>query len=144
MRTLNVNKKAFTLAEVLVASLIAGICLAGAMTAISSNVILTTQSEEMSRAVFLAQEVREWSMNISYASISTMAATDVTPRDSMGSALTGYSGWNETITVTYLDPATLATSGTTTTMARVAVTLGLGGQTVFSTSWLVADFTEGT
>ena len=144
MRTRHENKKAFTLAEVLIASLIAGICLAGAMTAISSNVELTLQSEEMSKAVFLAQEVREWSINIKFASITTMAATDVTPRDSEGIALAGYSGWKETITVTYLNPATLATSVAVTKMARVGVTVTLGGETVFSTSWLVADFTEGT
>ncbi|HNX26385.1 MAG TPA: prepilin-type N-terminal cleavage/methylation domain-containing protein, partial [Phycisphaerae bacterium] len=103
MRTQNVNKKGFTLAEVLIASLIAGLCLAGAMTAISSNVQLTIQSEEMSQAVFLAQEIREWSLNISFASISTMAMSSVSPKDSEGETLAGYNGWTETITVTYVN-----------------------------------------
>lgn len=144
MRRGHQNRPAFTLAEVLIASLIAGLCLAAAMTAISSNVQLTMESEEMSSAVFLAQEVREWSINISYADISTMAMTDAAPRDSLGSAISGYSSWKETIVVTYVNPSTLADSGTATEMARVSVTLSLGGRTVFSTSWLVADFTEGT
>lgn len=130
----------FTIAEVLVATLIVGMCLAGGMVAIGTTTQLTSDSMQFTKATLLAQEVREWSMsqNTDFADITSLRLTNGVPRDSMGDTISGYPGWTETIAVEYVNPNNIATAvGSATDVARITVTLSYNGVETLTTSWLV-------
>lgn len=131
-------RRGFTLAEVLVATMIVGMCIAGAMVAIGTTTSLTSDSLQYTKATLLAQEVREWSMNTEYDDITDLRLTSVVPRDSLGAELPGYNNWSETIGVVYLNPNNItSTSASVTDVARISVVISFAETQVLQTSWLV-------
>ena len=115
----------FSLVEVAVATAIIGIALASLLMALKSGTRTNEASRGLAQAVFLAQEIREWTLRLPFKDPEDpggapgseegdpqvavddlddlMGVTFSPPRDAYGSVIAGMSGWSETITLTWRD-----------------------------------------
>ncbi len=122
----------------------------------------------MTQAIFLAQEIREWTMRLPYVDpnhptkspgpdagedpntfvndlYDLSGATFTPPRDGRGNAIAGLTGWSQSISMEWRQENSLATvylprGGSA--VVCVTVTIKLNNQTVYTTSWLVTDRTS--
>jgi prepilin-type N-terminal cleavage/methylation domain-containing protein len=125
----------FTLIESAVAVVIVGVGIVAMLGAMASGSRVNAQARETTQAIFLAQEIREWTLRLpyrdpndpnqhSYPYTSTHEAgedpnvfvndlkdlngvTYSPPRDGEGQAITGLAGWKQAITMQWRDPAWL-------------------------------------
>ena len=149
--------------EIAVSTAIIGIGILALMSAIGNGSRANGAASELSQAVFLAQEIREWTLRLPFVDPSypnnapgpdgvdpnvsvndindLMNVTFSPPRDARGLAISELSTWSQTITMTWCDPNNLAGPAQTpgsTDVINVQVTVKSRGITVFTTSWLVA------
>jgi len=161
------NSRGFTLAEVLVAALIIGIGFTAILASMGSSTSVNAASAEITQAVFLAQGVREWTANLPFRDPDTadagnppgpdsyvsgdvpyvddlddlLSATFTPPRNSFGQAITGLTGWSQTVSLTWRaegDPNTVVANGASDVI-HVQVSISRDGSTVLSTGWLITD-----
>ena len=117
----------------------------------------------MTQAVFLAQELREWTIKLPFSDLDEGDADkppgpdgtipqifvddlddlmDVTyspPRDGQGMSIYDMTGWSQTITLTWRDPddlSTVVTAGTSDAI-HVQVSIAYNGTEKLTTGWLV-------
>ncbi len=154
--------KGFTLVEVLVTSVLMGIGITSMMAGISSSNQVNSAGSDISQAVLLMQDVREWTMNLPFRDPDIGDAgngpgsdgispqefvddlddlMDVTfspPKNSHGETLYEMSDWSETITLTWrsLSNVSQAVTDGSTTVINVQVTIQHQGQDVMTSSWL--------
>jgi len=159
------NRPGFTLVEALVAVIIIGLGAVGIMLAASSNTRVNDAGSKLTEAVFLAQELREWTLSLPFTDPDPvdqgngpgpdgsdpqefvddlddlMGVSYTPPRDGTGSAVSGMPGWTETINLTWRDPDNLETvvSAGSTRAVYVEVSLAHSGHPVLDTGWLVVD-----
>ncbi|HDY65630.1 MAG TPA: prepilin-type N-terminal cleavage/methylation domain-containing protein [Phycisphaerae bacterium] len=130
--------KGFTLVEVLITSIVIGLGIVAVMAAIGSGTRINEAGVSLTRAGFLTQEIREWSMNLD----TLNDLTDVTyspPRNSLGEELTDMNGWSQTLTVTWRSPTDLdviVPSGSSD-IAHMQLGVEHNGELILSTDWLV-------
>ena len=155
----------FTLLEVLMTTVILGMGITALMAGMASSANVNSGGSEISQAVLLTQDVREWTMNLPFRDPDPADAAnppgpdgsspqtfvddlddlmDVTyspPRNSHGDPLNGMNDWSETITLTWrslVDPTQTVTPGSST-VVNVNVTISHYGQAVLSSSWLKTE-----
>lgn len=162
-RTTRVVARGFTLIEVAIATAIIGIGVAALMVAMSAGTRANKAGNDLTQAVFLAQEVRERTLSLPFDDPdSADAATepgpngtspqtfvddlndlmDVTytpPRDGRGNPITELSQWSQEIKITWVQPNSLTTEDLTkqSDVVRVDVTILKSQQEISKTSWLV-------
>ncbi len=130
--------KGFTLVEVLITSIVIGLGIVAVMAAIGSGTRINEAGVSLTRAGFLTQEIREWSMNLD----TLNDLTDVTyspPRNSLGEELNDMTGWSQTLTVTWRSPTDLdviVPSGSSD-IAHMQLGVEHNGELILSTDWLV-------
>lgn len=129
----------------------------------SAGTRVNDQGRSLTQAVFLAQEIREWTLKLPFSDPDAADAanppgpdgtnpqtfvddlddlTDVTynpPRDGTGAAIADMTSWSQTISLEWKDPNSLSTTVPTGSSDAVAVTVIVqyGGAEVLRTSWLV-------
>ena len=154
----------FTLIEAAVATVIIALGVTALMLAVSSATRTTAVGKEMTQAVFLAQELREWTVKLPFSDLDPGDADnppgpdgsdpqvfvddlddlmDVTyspPRDGQGLAIAEMPGWSQTISMTWRDREDLTTAvpDGSSDMIFVQVEIAHNGTTVVTTGWLVA------
>ena len=154
-------RNGFTLVEAAIATAVIGIALVSLLAAIRSGTRTNEASRRLTQAVFLAQEIREWTLRLPFEDPQEPGESpgseegdpqvavddlddlmDVTfspPRDAFGSAITDMPGWAESITLTWRDSSDVAVtvSDGASDVVHVRVSVSFQGQEVFTTSWLV-------
>jgi len=154
----------FTLIEVAVATAIVGVGVTALMTSLAANTRTNRAGQSLTRAVFLAQEIREWTVKLPFSDPDPgdvgnppgpdgsnpqtfvddlddlMDVTYSPPRDGLGNAITYMPEWSQTISLTWRDPDSLTTvvSPGTSDLVYVKVEISHQGQTVLTTGWLVS------
>ncbi|MCJ7544020.1 MAG: prepilin-type N-terminal cleavage/methylation domain-containing protein [Phycisphaerae bacterium] len=154
----------FTLIEVAVATAIVGIGITALMACLVAGTRTNRAGQQLAQAVFLVQEIREWSLKLPFSDTDPddignppgsdgwdpqvwvddlddlMNVTYSPPRNACGLAITGLRGWSQTITLTWRNPAQLTAVVTpgTSDMIHVQVKVAYQGRTVRSAGWLVA------
>ena len=154
----------FSLIEVAVATAIVGIALAALLVAVGSHTRVTEAARKLTQATSLAEEIREWTLNLPFSDPDPGDAgkppgpdgsdpqvfvddlddlMDVTfspPRDGQGNVLPGLDGWSETLTLTWRDPndPMSAVADGTTDLIYVQLDIAFSGRGVLTTGWLVA------
>lgn len=83
----------------------------------ATNPPIGTDSSELGRATF--DDVDDYH-----------AYGEVPPQDAAGNALAEYTGWTRSVTVEWIDPATLATAAGESGAKRITVSTSLGGAPV--------------
>jgi len=153
----------FSLVEVAVATVIVGVGVTALMTALAAGTRTNRAGQELTQAVFLAQEIREWTLNLPFsdpdpADASNPPGPDSTspqvfvddlddlmnvvydpPRDGRGLAIAGMAGWSQTILLTWRNPSNLtsAVANGASDVIHVEVEIAHYGHPVLSTGWLV-------
>ena len=155
------TRSGFTLVEAAIATALIGIALAALLTALRSGTRTNEASRRLTQAVFLAQEIREWTLRLPFEDPEEpgevpgseegdpqtavddlddlMDVTFSPPRDAYGSAIIDMSGWSETITLTWRDSSNVAAavSDGASDVVHVRASTSFQGREVFTTSWLV-------
>ena len=151
----------FTLVEAAIATAVIGIALVSLLVALRSGTRTNEASRRLTQAVFLAQEIREWTLRLPFEDPEEpgeapgseegdpqtgpddlddlMGVTYSPPRDAYGSAIMDMSGWSESITLTWRDSSNVATavSDGSSDVIYVRVRISFQGREVLTTSWLV-------
>lgn len=157
------RRAGFSLIEIAVAVPIIGLGVAAAVTVSSACTQATGGGRRLTQAVFLAENIREWSLVLPMTDPDAAEAgnppgtdpsdtpgvpddlddlLDVTfdpPRDGQGRPVDDQSsGWSQHVTLTWVNPNTLSPvpDGASQTV-QVQVQVRFQGQPVFTTTWLV-------
>jgi prepilin-type N-terminal cleavage/methylation domain-containing protein len=125
----------FTLIEALIAMVILGLAITALLVANQSFTSTNAGGIELSTAEFLIEQVRERSVNTGFASLSSLAGTNLPPKDSQGIDLTDYPGYSETITV-----QSASGFGPNTDFCKINVEIYLHNELISSASWLRAKY----
>jgi len=154
-------RNGFTLVEAALATAVIGIALVSLLAALRSGTRTNEASRNLTQAVFVAQEIREWTLRLPFEDPEEpgevpgseegnpqtivddlddlMGVTFSPPRDAYGAVITDLSGWSETITLTWRSSSNVAAtvSDGASDVVHVRVSVSFQGQEVFATSWLV-------
>lgn len=155
------HDRGFSLAEVVVATALIGLGLVALLVASAAGTRTSDGCRKLTEAVFLAQEIREWTLKLPFSDPQTpgaepgldsgesldsvddlddlMNVTCSPPRDGQGSPLADMVGWSETITLTWRDPADLQSpvAPGSSDIVYVQVDLSYQGRPELVTGWLV-------
>lgn len=155
----------FTLIEVAIATAIIGIGVAALMACLAAGTRTNRAGQQLAQAVFLAQEIREWSLKLPFSDTDPddlgnppgqdgwdpqvwvddlddlMDVTYSPPRNGCGEAIPGMVGWSQTMTLTWRDPDDLASVVTPGASDIIHVRVDVcyrQGPPIVSAGWLVA------
>ena len=155
----------FSLIDVLVATTLISLGVVAILSASASGTRTTDACRRRTEAVFLAQEIREWTLRLPFSDTDEADAgnppgpdgsdpqnfvddlddlMDVTfspPRDGQGSPLADMAGWSETVTLTWRNESDLRTtvSAGTSNVIHVQLDLSWQGAMLHSVGWFVAE-----
>ena len=159
-----VARGGFTLVEVAVATIIIGISAAVLLTAVAASTRANGSGRELTQGVFLAQEIREWTLRLPFSDPDPadqhnppgpdgtspqvyvddlddlMDVTYSPPRDGQGLAIADMTGWSEKLTLTWRDPNSIVTTVSPggSDLIYVKVDITNRGRPILTTGWLVA------
>ena len=167
-RKMSYSAGGFTLIEAAIATGIIGIGITALMASVAAGTRVNDSGQKLTQAVFLAQEIREWTLKLPFrdpdaadagkppGSDGTNPQTfvddlddlmDVTytpPRDGAGSSIVDMVGWSQKITLTWRNPNNLAATvaAGASEIINVSVDISYKGQPLLTTSWLVTPRTK--
>jgi len=153
----------FTLIEVAVATVVIGIGVTSLLLTVGSGTRINSAAQELTRAVFCAQEIREWTLKLPFSDTDPadmdnppgpdgsnpqvfvddlddlMDVTYAPPRDGQGSPIADMVGWTQQITLTWRDPSDLLSTveAGTSDVIYVSVQISRHGREVLTVGWLV-------
>lgn len=160
----HVDRSGFTLIEALIASFIVGMGVSAMMVATKSDTQVNANAMEITKAINLCQEVREWTLDLPFKDPETpdnppgpdglenpqtpgnvddlddlMGVTYSPPRGGTGQVLDDMSGWSQHITLTWRNANNLLQTvpNGTSDIINVEVVVSSGAQPVLTTQWLV-------
>jgi type II secretory pathway pseudopilin PulG len=155
-------RRAFTLLETAMATIIIGVGVMGVMQLLAKSTALQINSVDTAVAVNLANNIHEMTLNLYFADPvhpanwgleagETLATADdlddfdgavfSPPIDARRQPLANFANWSQSVTVQSVDPNRLTTTvpnGSTPT-ERVTVSVSHFGQVVYQESWLNAS-----
>jgi hypothetical protein len=131
--------------------------------AVASGSRVNGAGQDLNQAVFLAQEIREWTLTLPFVDPNhptnppgpdpgenpqtfvndlddLMGVIFNPPRDGSGGAITNLPAWSQSIAITWRDPDHLTQTVTagSSNVVHVEVTVSNQGTPVLTTGWLVA------
>ena len=153
----------FTLIEAMVAIGVIGTGVAALFVSLQSGTKVNGAATEMTHAVFLGQEIREWTLKLPFIDPDEgdqgnppgpdgsdpltfvddlddlMDVTFGPPRDGRGVAIANMPNWSQAIGMTWRDPNDLSTAvaNGASDVVRVEVEVRNNNQPVYTTSWIV-------
>jgi len=159
-----VRRGGFSLVEVAVTTTIVGVGVTALLLSVGSGTKVNAGASELTQAVFLAQEIREWTIKLPFSDPDLadqgkppgsdgsdpqvfvddlddlMGVTYSPPRDGRGLAITSAIGWAQRITITWRDPDNLASivGDGATDVVYVQVDILHRERCVYTTGWIVA------
>jgi len=155
--------RGFTLIEAVVATSIIGVGVAALFVSLKAGTEVNGASAELTRAVFVAQEIREWTLKLPFTDPDPgdqgnppgpdgtspeywvddlddlMDVVYSPPRDGCGNTLYDLEGWSQHITLTWRNPDNLSAIVTpgATDVVRVQVEVSRGTRALLTTGWFV-------
>ena len=136
------NVKAFTLLEVLIATILVGIAISALMAANGSFTRINSAGLELSTAEFLLEQIRGRSTLTAFGSLGGLAATHSPPIDAAGNVLNEFSNYSQVVQVDRVLASNLdQVDGTNASpFIRVHVSVLYNGAEVTEASWIRADY----
>jgi type II secretory pathway pseudopilin PulG len=162
-KQLRVASGGFTLIEAAIATVIVGVGVGVLLTGVAACTRVNSAGKELTQGVFLAQEVREWTLQLPFSDPDPgdqgsppgpdgsdpqvfvddlddlMDVTYSPPRDARGHALDDMPDWSETLTLTWRDPDSLTAvvPPGASDVLYVEVEIRNQARPVVTTGWLV-------
>ena len=160
------GRQAFTLVEALCSTVIVGLAAAAILVSTASSTRVNSSGQNLTEAVFLAQELREWTLSLPFADPDPgdqgnppgpdgsedpqthvddlddlMDVTFSPPRDGQGNPVPGMAGWSQTVAITWRDPNNISSTvaAGSSEVVYVSVSIAFQGSPVHQTGWLVAE-----
>ena len=153
----------FTLIEVMVAIGVIGMGVAALFVSLQAGTKVNGSAAELTRAVFLGQEIREWTLKLPFSDPDSgdqgkppgpdgsnpqvfvddlddlMGVTFSPPRDGTGVPIADLADWSETINMTWRAPNDLSATvaNGTSDVIHVEVQIRNKNQPLYTTSWIV-------
>ena len=155
--------RGFTLIEAVIATAIIGIGVAALFVSLRAGTEVNGASGDLTQAVFLANEIREWTLKLPFSDPDVgsennppgpdgsdpqtfvddlddmMGVTYSPPRDASGAAVSELTGWSQRMTMTWRDPdnVTQAVADGASDVIQVQVEVLRGQKVLTTVSWLV-------
>ncbi len=121
--------------------LLLGVGLAAVMGAVNLGIRYSGEGTELTQGVFLAQEIRERTLNMDFVDVVNLDGSSFSPPiNSHGETIIGMSGWSQMVSTSYRstnDPSVTLPSGVSD-LVYVQVQVSQGGNLCLTTGWLVA------
>lgn len=159
-RPKKVTRVGMSLIEVAIATSVLGIGVAALMVSTSSSTSVNDAGTKLNQAVFLAQEIREWTLGLSFVDPEEpnnppgaadadygnpddlddlMDSVFSPPKDGAGWIISDLPNWSQTITLSWRDTADLASTvpDGTSDAVYVQVAIACRGDDILTTGWLV-------
>jgi MSHA pilin protein MshD len=159
------DRGGFTLIEIAVATVIIGIALAALLTAMAASTRTNSASQDITRAVFLAQEIREWTLSLPFTDQDEadqgnppgpdgsdpqdyvddlddlMGVVYSPPRDGRGQPISDMAGWSQSIQLTWRsrDNLSAVVDPGSSDVVHVQVAVSHKGAPVLSRGWLITN-----
>ena len=159
-----VGRGGFSLVEVAVTTVIVGVGVTSLLLSVGSGTKVNGGAQELTQAVFLAQEIREWTVKLPFSDPDPadagnppgpdgtsplvfvddlddlMSVTFSPPRSGTGQPLNALTGWGQRINITWRDPDDLSSvvSPGASDIVYVQVEILRRGKVVYTTGWIVA------
>lgn len=153
----------FTLIEAGIATMVVGIGIVALVHSLGAGTNVNHQGQNITQAVFVAQEVREYSLTLPFRDKDTpanppgpdaddtevddlddlMGATFSPPIDGQGKPIDNMAGWTQAVSLQWRDPNSLTSTvpNGSSDSIYVTVTITRNDQQVLQTSWLVSKRT---
>lgn len=126
---------AFTLVEAMMAVVIVGLGVTGLMYIVASGTTVNAFGNQLSSATYLAEELRTMTDIEEFESLTDYDGLSFAGVDSDGNAIAGMQGYVQSLTVTAVDPTTLA-SDPTSDVILIAANVSYQGKEMVNMTWL--------
>jgi len=136
--------RGFTLIEACLTMVIVGVGFMAMLQLLAAGTVNTIAGSELTTGVSVARNIREYTLNSTYANLPTYNnATYSPPKDSRGIAISALTGWEQKITVQAVNPDNIKQDIVDPTPAamRVTVIVNHNSKKVCDLSWYVFDGT---
>ena len=157
------HRGGFTLIEAAIATVVIGMGVVTLMHAMGSGTRVNGEARDITHAVFLSQEIREWTLQLPFTDPEEAADVDpgpdaanspaqfvddlddlmdytfTPPRDGQGEKITEMSDWSQEVQMEWRDPLNLSSPMVDgdSDVVCVTVTVRKGSKEVLTTSWMV-------
>lgn len=161
------GRRGFSLVEAALAIVIIGVGIVALLAGLQAASQINGAGRNLTRAVFLAQEIREWTVRLPFRDTDPADANNPPgpdgwdpqvyiddlddfydpsgliyspPRDGRGQAIPNLTGWSEKLTLTWRDPNSLSQTVAVggSTVINVRVSIVFQTKEIFATDWFVA------
>jgi Tfp pilus assembly protein PilV len=164
------RRAGFSLVETAVATVMVGLGIVALVTSLGAGSRVNAAGRDLTKAVYLAQEMREWTLRLPFKDPDAGDANNPPgpdgsdphvfvddlddfyasgglvfspPRDGTGQSISDMTGWSQKVTLTWRNAANFSQVVTpgSSTVINVQVSILFQGKEVFATNWLVAKRT---
>ena len=138
------RRRGFSLIEAALTTIIIGVGFVAMLQLLAAGTVNTIAGSELTTGVSLARNIREYTLNSTYANLPTFNAQSYSPpKDSRGVALSSLTGWQQQVTVQSVNPDNIKQNIVDATPAavRVTVVVNHNSKKVCDLSWYVFDGT---
>lgn len=134
------RRHGFTLIEVAIAIILVAVGVLAVQGLVSSSTMVTLKTNELQTAGTLAQSLHERCIGIERSTLLALDGTTYSPPiDNQGNVIDGLPNFSQSIKVDYVDPDSITgTSPDETSLLRISISVSKSGETVLSSSRLIA------
>jgi Tfp pilus assembly protein PilV len=136
------SRGGFTLIEASLATIIIGVGFVAVLQLLAAGSVANMGAMELTTGANLARNVNEMLMQKKYADLPSYGGKKYSPpKDSRGEDLDDYSGWEQSVAVTAVNPERLTQTEVNSSPKAVRVTVAVShnNATVCEVSWFVFD-----
>ncbi len=132
----NRNRRGFTIIEAAIATIIIGIGVTAMMTLFGTCTKVSDFSSKMSTGIFLAEQMRNMTDEVSYANLPALNGAVYNGADSDGNPVDGLSGYSQELTVQSVNWQSMANALPGSEIVVVTAVVTHNNQKLSQLSWI--------
>jgi prepilin-type N-terminal cleavage/methylation domain-containing protein len=134
-------KRGFTLAEVLISAVLLGLAFLALVAAYGHDAVQTQRSEEITRATFLADEIRDKALQMTFANVLALSGQTYSPAILSTGEAQDQTQWSQSLSVSRVSESDLNVTNSSGKAARLTVDVKSSGKHVVSQTYYIYDMT---